>query len=263
MPFPAAQRVVYRKNPLNEVICQLRFPPILEIGAESPWAFQKQIRDSYPLYESEESAIPKEFAQLVGQLSAQRNIRPPDDISHKFLTEDRGKTVSLTTGFLAIADTQYQRWEEFSGELSRARRALEKTYSPSFYTRIGLRYIDVIDKQEIGLGNEPWEKILKPELLGLLGVEIVGPHVDTIKTEASIRLQEVDQAAVTLRHGFHTVPERDRKIYVIDADMYTTRRSERDDVDDTLATFHRIGGNLFQWAIGNRLHEALGPSPLE
>jgi hypothetical protein len=36
MPFPAAERVTFQKNPLNEVICQLRFPPILKIDHHEP-----------------------------------------------------------------------------------------------------------------------------------------------------------------------------------------------------------------------------------
>jgi len=31
MPFPEVKRVIYEHNPLDKVICQLRFPPILRI----------------------------------------------------------------------------------------------------------------------------------------------------------------------------------------------------------------------------------------
>lgn len=50
MPFPESKRVFYVKNPLAEVICQLRFPAILRIGAESPHEFQERIRDHLPLF---------------------------------------------------------------------------------------------------------------------------------------------------------------------------------------------------------------------
>ena len=37
-PFPDTPRVVYNKNPLFEVLCQLRFPHILRIETEIPAA---------------------------------------------------------------------------------------------------------------------------------------------------------------------------------------------------------------------------------
>ena len=47
MAFPEVERVIYERNPLDEVICQLRFPAILKID-EPPIAFQEQIRTRYP-----------------------------------------------------------------------------------------------------------------------------------------------------------------------------------------------------------------------
>ena len=51
MPFPEKQRVIYKKNPLNKVICQFRFPPILRIDSEIPSSFQDSIRSDFPLYQ--------------------------------------------------------------------------------------------------------------------------------------------------------------------------------------------------------------------
>ena len=50
MPFPETERVIYEKNPLNKVICQLRYPPILRIDSEVPSKFQDAIIDNFPLY---------------------------------------------------------------------------------------------------------------------------------------------------------------------------------------------------------------------
>ena len=48
--FSKEERCIYRKNQLQEVICQLRFPEILSIGVNVPAAFQDAIRDEYPQY---------------------------------------------------------------------------------------------------------------------------------------------------------------------------------------------------------------------
>ena len=53
-------RCHYRRNPLGEVICQLRFPEILAISANPPVAFQEAIRDDYPQFlRKEENPAPK------------------------------------------------------------------------------------------------------------------------------------------------------------------------------------------------------------
>ena len=48
MPFPEVERVIYARNPLDQVVCQLRFPPILKIDAEIPAGFQDRVREDYP-----------------------------------------------------------------------------------------------------------------------------------------------------------------------------------------------------------------------
>ena len=51
MPFPAIKRVIYKKNPLAEVIFQARFPRYLPIEAEPPAEFQRRLITDYPNYE--------------------------------------------------------------------------------------------------------------------------------------------------------------------------------------------------------------------
>ena len=50
--FSQEPRQIYQRNPLAEVICQLRFPEILSIGANLPVDFQEAIRDEFPQYQS-------------------------------------------------------------------------------------------------------------------------------------------------------------------------------------------------------------------
>ena len=45
MPFKDTERVIYNKNPLIEVVCQLRFPRILTISETQPTSFQEKVVD--------------------------------------------------------------------------------------------------------------------------------------------------------------------------------------------------------------------------
>lgn len=68
MPFPNSPRVIYRKNPLEQVICQIRFPSILRIDTEIPAAFQELVRSQFPLFEERQEGgieIPVELSEQL------------------------------------------------------------------------------------------------------------------------------------------------------------------------------------------------------
>ncbi len=260
MPFPVSERVVYRQNPLVEVICQLRFPPILEISASEPAEFQKLVRGAYPLYSKDSpfSGLPKDVSELVTRFGLPDLGQP---ITHKFLTEDSARFISLNRDFLAVTNTRYQRWENFRQQIQMAQQALETVYAPSFYNRVGLRYRNIIDRMALRLDWEPWSSLVRPALAGVLGAEDVRDNVRSTLTEALINVSDVEGGAVKLQYGLIRLApsEADRLMYVIDADFYTEKRSGPYDVSEALDRFNRHAGNLFRWAISPRLEEALQP----
>lgn len=261
MTFPQSPRVVFDRNPLAEVICQLKFPTILEIGAERPARFQNEIREVYPLYEVGQPSLPKELAEIFTKLPIPQ---PADGVTYKFLSESGDQLISLSPEFVAFTDKKYVRWERFSKEVERAKEALEGIYKPAFYTRIGLRYRDVIDKEALGLGEEPWEQLLWRPLTGLLSArDGIGAHVREIRTEAFIKIDEVDDGFATVRHGLGRTASGNREVYVIDMDFYTTERTLSEHVLGILQTFNRLNGNFFRWVITDKLRDALGPRELQ
>ena len=67
--FSYEDRCIYRRSPLIEVICQLRFPAILRIDAQAPAQFQEAIRGDYPQFSQRMENLPprKEGGKLVPQ----------------------------------------------------------------------------------------------------------------------------------------------------------------------------------------------------
>ena len=140
MPFPESPIEIYDRNLLEEVICQVRFPAILRISAQSPADFQEKLRQKYPLY-SESSLsnkmpanLPKEFAEIISSLPLTGS---PPGKEYRFASTDEKKAVSLGQEFLAFSEKKYVRWRTFREELALAERALRDTYKPAFYSRIG------------------------------------------------------------------------------------------------------------------------------
>jgi len=265
MPFPETPRVVYQNNPLEEVVCQLRFPAILQISSVDPAGFQNRIRERYPLYTRQEEVgfpkeIPKEIAEMLTHLPF---LKPGEDIVHKFLTEDSARLISLTRGFLAITERKYTRWERFSDEVTRAMEALEQEYQPAFYSRIGLRYVDVISRTRLGLEGEPWGSLVNPAVAGILGENELSATVRETKSEVLLELNEdTVKGFAKLRHGLVNIPDGG-DAYLFDVDFFTAERSRSTDVAGILNRFNGLAGDLFRWAITPKLAEALGPMPIE
>src|SRR5436190_490120 len=107
MTFPASERIVFKENPLAEVICQLRFPTILAIAAEVPAAFQERIREGYPVYRRNDplAVQPPEVGALLARLPLQA---PEGAAEHNFVTEDGSRTITLASTFLAVTETDYK-----------------------------------------------------------------------------------------------------------------------------------------------------------
>ncbi len=258
--FPETPRVIYQRNPLVEVICQLRFPSILRIASEAPASFQESIRSRYPLFREERSVnlvpgVPEEIAKVI-QSEAQQTTSA---LRYSFSSEDEKWQAHLTRDFLALTTPEYRRWEEFEGHLTELIQALLENYSPGFYSRIGLRYRDVIRRSELGLADWEWKDLLKPEIAGELGSSLVCKAVEVVKRELVLRLPEGGKLKV--RHALvtpngETVTEAQ---FLIDADFFIDSRTETNDAFGHLKRFNREAGHFFRWCIQEKLHEALRP----
>ena len=261
MPFPSSEREVYQRNPLQEVICQLRFPTILQVTVEKPAQFQNAIRDRYPLYAEENATgLPKEVVDILAGLPVPKVVQQP---VYKFLTKDETRFIALSQDSIAVSEKEYQRWEHFREEIKSAASAFQTIYNPAFYTRIGLRYQDVLDRDELGLHDRQWAELLNPSFIGELGDPALIDEVDDIRTISLVRLPEVHKGFVRIVHGLAKTDDTKKQVYVIDIDFYTEERSELGDAFQILNIFNRWGGKLFRWAISQTLRDALGPTRIQ
>lgn len=259
--FPPSPRVMYGKAPLFEVVCQLHFPRILKIEGSVPADFQDSLRDKFPLFEpgakalkfGEGPAIPAEIAQILGQVNHG---------AYHFVAEDRSSTISLTPETVGLSVKNYSRWEDFICVFEIALSALERIYKPSFYTRVGLRYRDLIDRKKLGLEGERWGNLLNDALIG----ELADAHFEDAAKEVRriVRLAPSnDSITVLLQHGLNAVVGSNEIGYVIDFDFSCSEKTEVKDVRTILGTLHNCAGQAFRWCIKDKLHDALDPQPVE
>ena len=162
--FSNDERVIYAKRQLVEVICQLRFPEILKIDVSEPADFQERIRRDYPQYE-------KKIEQLPPQMVNGKPVPQGTVNNYQFVSAEGQWRVSLTKGFIALSTYGYTRWEDFAQRLDRVLAAFIETYHPSWFTRVGLRYVNAFRREALGLDGMLWKELITPGFLGLMGEE--------------------------------------------------------------------------------------------
>lgn len=260
MPFPESKRVVYKKNPLNKVICQLRFPPILRIDSEVPSKFQDVVRETFPLYNEkvelqQETALglkaqfPPELIKQLTKTSVNKN--------HEFASADGIWQINLTRTFLSISTAKYERWESFIETFKPSIEALFKIYQPSFLTRIGLRYIDIFDRSNLGLQGCEWTELLKSNFIGLLSTEVRN-DIKNCENVYEINLADKKSVVRIATSFVHNALSKEQ-CYMIDSDFYHPMRTKQDELEGNLSFLHDRATRLIQWIITEKLHNAMEP----
>ncbi len=261
MQLPDYQRVIYQRNPLIEVVCQLHFPTILRINNQEPFEFQDKIRRDYPIYKQSQPNIPPELLNLVKSLGT---TLPSQNITHNFQSEDLTWQLSLNKDFITLATTKYQRYEEFETKIKKALTAFEEIYDNSFYLRIALRYKDLIQRSKLEIPDKPWSELIKAEIASELHSPIFSPCLTTILKNMEIQLEE---GKINFNHGLVIAEDSNTKekefCYLLDANFFSEGKKENEYVWNTLKTFNKLSGKLFRWSITDDLHNVMLPKLLE
>jgi uncharacterized protein (TIGR04255 family) len=264
MPFPVVERVIYSKNPLDHVICQLRFPPILRIDSEIPAGFQERIRSEFPNY-SETSElkleVPQEMKDVIPAEILRQMLQPVGSKNYEFSSDNSQWKINLTRTFIALTAHKYERWELFKEKLRLPLQALIDEYAPSNFSRIGLRYVDVIKRSQLNLQDVAWNELLEPYILGMLASPEIGDHIQAFENKHDISLAD-GQSTVRILTKFVVAAENNEVCFMIDSDFFTTEKTEISAALDKLDFFSVRGTRLFQWCITNRLHTAMEPQSL-
>ena len=239
--FSNQPRKFYRRSPLIEVICQLRFPDILKIEAHEPADFQDAIRQVYPQYA-------KRIEQLPPQNAGGKMVEQGTVNNYQFISADGGWKVSLAKDFIALSTTRYTRWEEFAKRLDVVLAAFIKIYQPAYFTRVGLRYMNA------------------PGYLGLMADEAARRQM-FIKCEQLVTVTMPGGAKANIKCGpglLRKVDNRTRqvdeqKVFMLDLDVFFDGKMPLGQVAGALNIVHDNAGSLFSGAVRQPLLDAMEP----
>ncbi len=257
--FSTEPRVVYRKNQLGDVICQLRFPEILTIAAKPPVDFQEAIRADYPKYSSRMEAPAPKLAGVPGNLTLQNQ---PAAINYQFVSADGVWRVNLTAKFISLACNRYTSWEEFAAKLDKPLAAFIQIYKPAYFERIGLRYVNFISRKVLGLERTPYRDLIAERYLGVIADEqIPEPAVGRSSVDAEIALRGGCRVKLHAGPGqVHRAGKSDGEVkFIFDQDLYMPGKVAPNLSAPALQTLHAQAWSIFRDAITDELHDAMEP----
>ena len=260
--FSTEKRCRYGAHQLAEVICQLRFPEILTIGANVPVDFQEAIREDFPLFLRRQEMPAPKLTGVPGNMTLQNQ---PVVINYQFASADGSWRVNLTSKFISLTCTKYTCWEDFAGHLDKPLAAFIQIYKPAHFERVGLRYLNFISRLQLGLEGVPFSELIAPCYLGPLMEEDVA--------EASTGRCSVD-CEMNIRGGcrvkIHAGPglvkrggKEDKEVkFIFDQDLYMPGPLPLNLSAGALQTLHSQADSIFRGAISDRLHEAMEPEAI-
>jgi len=261
MLFSHYDRYHYARSPLVEVICQLRFPAILSIGANDPVDFQEAIRQEFPRFNKVKERPAPKMTMVDG---APKMVQPDPITNYTFVSEDGLCKLNLTQNFIALSTLRYQRWEDFAQRLDRPLAQFIQIYNPTFFERVGLRYVNAFSRRFLGLEGTPWSDLIQPAFLGVMAE----PDVDEAKIgscslNVSMALEDDCHMKVHAGPGLLGGGKKDPEVkFILDNDFSSAGNIAPDQVASGLEDLHYHAVRLFRGALTSELHTAMGAEPL-
>lgn len=266
MKIDTSERVVYKHNPLAEVICQVQFQQLPDFEEREVEELKSELAVAgYPGYGEEVSFG---FAQQVDPSgSVQAPVLIPQTRIRHFSTADGAWKISICPTFVALSCLKYTSWTDFLPRLVDTSKTFHSRRPSAAPSRLGLRYKDVVEREPLGLAGVPWHELISPFLLGALAPYALADgqtaEEGDVQSFLSQTLLRLDDSMVLLQSSLLTSIEQGRRAFLIDADFYNEGNLEADLLANPgvlkgrLETLHASAGHLFRRGITERLHHAL------
>jgi uncharacterized protein (TIGR04255 family) len=226
---PQVARRHYSRNFIRQAVCELRFPTIFEIDdRRPPQVFWNAVRRTFQTHD------------LISKV----NLSPAKvehGNAHRFTTPKGRWTAILRNSSVSLETFQYNSFEDFEENLRVIVNAASQMIDSEFYTRIGLRYINLLPIE--GGGVDGW---VNPVLIAPLATGVLG---DSSEFAGQVR-GNTACGGYYFQHGIGVDQAASAsKGYVLDFDFYC------DDVPvanawETIRALHSEEHSLFRWALG-------------
>ncbi|MEW8050340.1 MAG: TIGR04255 family protein [Candidatus Thiodiazotropha endolucinida] len=237
LSVPTEQSVRYNTNFIQTAVCELKFPVLLELEEKLPTKFQTALRKDFPIFNK---------SQTVSIHAGGSTDLP---LSYAFKSRDTNWVVALKPDSLVIETSKYTEFADFLRNIDKILNLIGGMLDTEFFTRVGLRYINVIDLEDGQVDGWVNEKLIAPILGGELGT--LTKYVSEIHGAFS-------SGQYSFRHGLDSDKIDTNKIkYILDFD-YSAEGIDYDDTLGLLTKFNEQNFSFFKWALGQKAIDKLG-----
>jgi uncharacterized protein (TIGR04255 family) len=252
--FPQCQEVRLQRAPLAEVICQVRFPPVLRIANEHPVAFQERVRGRFPQLDIEQGVV----VHIPPPLGTESPSAEPRPRIYRFKSPDGNTIVSLALNFYALSTTSYTHWADFIDSFRLLNEAAREVYDLPYAVRVGLRYINHLTFGHTGASSVAGLlEIPRPELTVLLRQDCWDRPVEMVN---QLVLTGENDERLALRSGFRGGEE---PVFTLDLDYYAEGNIPLETVPALCQRYHDVIYSAFRWCIREDKLTVFAPLPVE
>ncbi len=239
---------VFDRNMLQTVSVELRFQPILLLRTRDAIAgFQNSVRGILPGYLEEEGTVVNINTNGVSETKQSR---------HKFFDRANSYALYVTTDSLLLEASDHKDREHTLDILDLGLKALSDTCGDVGLTRLGVRYINIISREEIAHDlrrDVQWNDLLHAEFLSMPnGIVDLDDTIFSNEIDSSL-----DLGRMRLRYGLH-IPQngiQGQRAFHFDVDRYAEGEFELESACDLARNFTQDIYGTFSSARGEALRE--------
>jgi len=145
------------------VLAQVRFSPIAKMADFVPQIQESLRKKGFPGFE----------LRKIQEFTLGSAPQVSQSLRWFFSNRDKTASVILSTDFVVLATSVYKHFEDFIASFEKALVAVRDASAPSFASRVGLRYVDLIRPAE----GERLDEYLQPGLGGIRAEDIEAESV--------------------------------------------------------------------------------------
>jgi uncharacterized protein (TIGR04255 family) len=193
--LPTAPKFTLEHHQIAQVICHVRFSPILRLQRQEEVArFQDEVRGRYPDFASE---------QARGFLITPQGVAQQDTgtKNYRFIDRESGIMLVLGTDFVAVETREYAAIEDVVSRVQEAVDTVARLYTPAMRLRLGLRFTNEFRFESNGLATQVGNAF-NPLLLGPLGAPELAAIVE--HTQSVLRFRTREGTVLQVIHGLNT-----------------------------------------------------------
>ncbi|MCC6503165.1 MAG: TIGR04255 family protein [Deltaproteobacteria bacterium] len=243
---------LYKNNYLTKVIARIDYNSLEVLEKPLSKSLMEYCLQFFPIFE------PREMISRELQISSS-DIKSKEKKKNEwfFHGKNREKTLIISENFCAIEYQKQESYKNFREEFLKIKDQLFHHFDELVLSRLGLRYINNIEKNEISFTE--WAKYLDPKLLSIFDVADDKNRISRAFHNLELNYEKFN---IKFQYGMHNpdypAPIR-RKIFILDYDGYVSGFQNRDEVEKNFNDINEKIYNFFESCITEELRrEMLG-----